>query len=253
VLFEPGQVLSAGALTLLAACGMANVVAGGRPRVALLATGSELKEAGQSLAPGQIFESNRAGLAALVRKAEGIPRVFPIVADDLRATRLVLRLALDECDIVVTCGGVSVGEMDFVKKAFEESGGQLNFWRVAMKPGRPFAFGRSGEKLFFGLPGNPVSAFVTFLLLVRPALKRWQGAVDVSLPAHAGLLAEALGNPGDRRHFIRVKVDPHGNIYSAGEQASHLQGCLAASNGLVDLPPRTSLPAGATVQVLRWE
>src|SRR5262249_25475246 len=155
--------------------GMARVSAGCRPTVAVLATGSELREAGgpPELAPGQIYESNRAALAPLIHAAGGLPKIFPIVPDEPGATREALRRALNDCDMVVTCGGVSVGEMDFVKSAFEELGGKLEFWKVAMKPGRPFVFGRRNEKFLFGLPGNPVSAFVTFLVLVRPALLRW--------------------------------------------------------------------------------
>jgi len=153
----------------------------------------------------------------------------------------------------VTSGGVSVGEMDFLKPALEQISGRLEFWKVAMKPGRPFAFGRYQGKLLFGLPGNPVSALVTFLLLVRPALLRWQGATDVSLPAHPGVLAEALANPGERRHFMRVKVDPTGNVQLAGLQASHVLSSLAAANGLVDVPPQTTLAAGSAVTVFRWE
>ena len=115
---------------------------------------------------------------------------------------------------------------------------------MAIKPGRPFAFGRCRGKLLFGLPGNPVSALVTFLLLVRPALLRWQGAADVSLPVHPGVLAEPLVNHGERRHFMRVKVDPAGKIHSAGVQASHVLSSVAAANGLVDVPANTTLGCG---------
>ena len=127
--------------------------------------------------------------------------------------------AFDQCDAVVTSGGVSVGEMDFIKHAFEQMGGELHFWKVAIKPGRPFAFGRCRSKLLFGLPGNPVSALVTFLLLVRPALLRWQGATDVSLAAHLGVLAEPLVNQGGRRHFMRVGLDSAGKVRSAGRSS----------------------------------
>jgi molybdopterin biosynthesis enzyme len=154
---------------------------------------------------------------------------------------------------VVTSGGVSVGELDFLKRAFQQIGGELAFWKVAIKPGRPFVFGRLRGKLLFGLPGNPVSAFVTFLLLVRPALLRWQGATDVSLPAHPGVLVEPLANHGERRHFMRVKVDPTGKIHSTGIQASHVLSSLAAANGLVDVPAHTTLVAGSAVTVLRWD
>jgi molybdopterin molybdotransferase len=114
-------------------------------------------------------------------------------------------------------------------------------------------FGRREGKLFFGLPGNPVSAFVTFLLLVRPALLRWQGALEVGLAAHPGVLAESLSNQGERRHFLRVNVDVAGKVRSAGMQASHVLSSMASANGLIDLPPNSTLAAGSSVQVLRWE
>ena len=249
----PGERLGAAHIALLAASGAAQVTANRRPSVALLATGSELKEGGSPLAPGQIYESNRAALAPLIAATGALPNIFPIVPDNAEATRAALSRAFAECDIVITCGGVSVGEMDFVKSAFEALGGHLQFWKVAIKPGRPFVFGRHGEKLLFGLPGNPVSAFVTFLLLARPALLRWQGATKVSLPESPGILAEPFSNPTVRRHFMRIIVDAKGTVHSAGTQASHSLKSLAMAEGLVDMPPKTTLAAGATVQVLRWE
>ncbi|MBI3851960.1 MAG: molybdopterin molybdotransferase MoeA [Verrucomicrobia bacterium] len=253
MLGQPGDCLTAGRVSLLAAVGLTQVKVGRRPDVGLLASGSELREARQTLSPGQIYESNRVGLATLLSRAGGISKMFPLVPDTLTATRSALEMAFNQCDAVVTSGGVSVGEMDFIKRAFEQMGGELQFWKVAIRPGRPFVFGRCQEKLLFGLPGNPVSAFVTFLLLVRPALLRWQGARDVNLPAHPGVLAETLTNRGERRHFMRVVVDDAGNIRSAGTQASHCLGSLAAANGLVDVPPSTTLAPGTTVSVMRWE
>src|ERR1700759_5501982 len=127
--------------------------------------------------------------------------------------------------------------MDFINRALTDLGGDLQLWKVAIKPGRPFVFGRfpssnqvpsaansntsTSEKLMFGLPGNPVSAFVTFLLLVRPAILRWQGASNISLPSHPAILAESLANSGERRHFTRVRIASGGKAYSAGFQASH--------------------------------
>jgi molybdopterin molybdotransferase len=258
-----GDALTVGHLALLAAAGCADVLVSRQPIVGILATGSELKEPGQALIPGQIYESNRISIAALVRKSGAIPRFYPLVADVLEQTRLALTAGFSQCDIVVTSGGVSVGEMDFVKQALADLGGDLQFWKVAIKPGRPFVFGRfpasdhqissTNSKLFFGLPGNPVSAFVTFVLLVRPAILRWQGASDVALPSHPGILAEPLENQGERRHFMRVRVAPDGKVCSAGFQASHILNSLATANGLVDLPPQTSFAAGTTVQVLRWD
>ena len=252
-LAEAGDVLTPGRLSLLAAAGVGRARVGCQPVVAVMATGSELVEAGQPLGPGQIYESNRLGLAALIQRAGGMPKVFPLVADALAATRLALSEAFRECDLVVTSGGVSVGEMDFVKRAFEDAGGQLQFWKVAVKPGRPFVFGRYQGKFLFGLPGNPVSALVTFLLMVRPALLRWQGASDLALPASPGVLAEPLANPGERRHFMRVNLDVAGQVRSTGLQASHALSALAHANGLVDVPGRTALPTGTVIRVLRWE
>jgi molybdopterin molybdotransferase len=252
VLAKAGEVLSIGKISLLAATGVAEISTGKQPRVGLLATGSELREPGQTLSPGQIYESNRLTLAELVRRAGGLPKIYPLVPDRPDATRQALEIALAESDVVVTSGGVSVGEMDFVKAAFEELGGELQFWKVAIRPGKPFVFGRWRERFLFGLPGNPVSAFVTFLLLAHPALRRWQGAADVVLPVHPGTLAEPLANPGERRHFMRVQMDAAGNVFSAGAQASHALFSLAAANGLVDVSPRTTLAAGKNVAVLRW-
>lgn len=252
LLFDGGTVLAAPHLGLLSACGIGRAGVGRRPRIALLASGSELREPGGPLSPGEIYESNRLPLAALTRKAGGLACLLPPVADSLAGIRAALTGAFHEYDAVVTCGGVSVGDLDFIKPAFEAMGGILDFWQVAMKPGRPFVFGRWREKLLFGLPGNPVSALVTFLLLVRPALLRWQGAGEVALPTHPGVLAERLDNPGGRRHFLRVRVDARGQVRSAGAQGSHCLGALSAANALLDIPPRTALCAGAPVRVMRW-
>jgi molybdopterin molybdotransferase len=253
LLVEVGEKLTTGRLSLLAAVGISQVRVGRQPVVALLATGSELRDTGQPLEAGAIFESNRIGLSALIRQAGGVPKIFPLVLDDLATTIAALEKALHECDLVITSGGVSVGEFDFVKTAFEQLGGKMDFWKVAIKPGRPFVFGRWREKFLFGLPGNPVSALATCFLLARPALLRLQGAKDVSLPAHPGRLAEPFTNTGARRHFVRVTVGTSGNVRSAGSQASHILSALAQANGLVDVPPQTSLAAGTTIQVLRWD
>lgn len=247
-----GEVLTPGRIALLAAAGVDEAAVGQRPVVGLLATGSELRETGQPLAPGQIYESNRAALAPLIARAGGVPRIFPLVPDTLADTRAALEGAFAACDIVVTSGGVSVGEMDFVKAAFEQLGGELQFWKVAIRPGKPFVFGRHGKKFLFGLPGNPVSAFVTFLLLVRPALRGWQGAAETGLRSYPGVLAEALANRGDRRHFVRVRVAADGRVFSAGRQASHALSSLAEAGGLVDLTAGETHAAGTTVKVLDW-
>jgi len=249
-LVAAGTRLNAAQTGLLAATGIGHVTVARQPVVGLLATGDELREPGQPLSPGQIYESNRATLATLVSQVGALPKTYPLVPDDLVATTSALEAALSECDAVVTSGGASVGEHDFVKSAL---GGALEFWRVAVKPGKPFVFGVSGGRPVFGLPGNPVSAFVTFLLLVRPALLAMQGDAAPPLASLPGELTEPLVNRGDRRHFLRVRLDAEGRVWPTGLQASHALGSLAAANGLVDVPPETTLPAGARVKVLRWE
>jgi molybdopterin molybdotransferase len=249
----PGTALTASRLSLLSSMGIGELTIARRPTVGLLATGSELVEAGETLRPGQLYESNRAALSPLIENAGGTPKIYPIVRDDLKLTREALEQAWNECDLVISCGGVSVGEMDFVKTAFEQLGGRLDFWKVAIKPGRPFVFGECNSRFLFGLPRNPVSAFVTFLLLARPAIRRWQGATDVSLRKISGTLAEAFNNPGNRRHFVRVRVDGSGRIHSAGIQASHMLSSLAEANGLLDLAPQAQLSPNDTTQVLVWD
>ncbi|MEO7298272.1 MAG: gephyrin-like molybdotransferase Glp [Verrucomicrobiota bacterium] len=253
VLMEAGMRLNAANLSLLAAVGIEKVLVGRQPLTAILATGSELREAGMRLQAGQIFESNRIGIAALASQMGAIPRVFPIVADSLLQTKEAMARAFSECDVVITTGGVSVGELDFVKTAFGELGGRLDFWKISLKPGKPFVFGQLGEKFLFGLPGNPVSAFVTFILLVAPALAKLQGATHFQWPAQSGILIESLENLGDRRHFVRVCVDEKGSVRSAGSQASHIVSALAKSNGLVEIPARTVFAENTVVKVLRWE
>ena len=166
---------------------------------------------------------------------------------------MALETAFRECDIVVTSGGVSVGEFDFVKIAFQSIGGNLDFWKVAIRPGKPFVFGQRKEKFLFGLPGNPVSAMVTCLVLVRPAILGLQGASGAAIPERWGILAETLSNSGDRRHFMRVKVDDEGKVYSAGTQASHFLSSLAKADAVVDVPAQTTLQPGILVRLLTWD
>ena len=252
-LMTAGQPIGVGHLCLLSAVGISRVLVGRQATVGLIATGSELREPGTPLTSGQIYESNRAGLAALIRSAGAIPITFPLVEDKPEPTRQALSAAIAQCDIVVSAGGASVGELDLIKPTLSDLGGEIGFWKVAMRPGRPFVFGQLQGKLFFGLPGNPVSALVTYLLLVRPALRRWQGAADTELRRVSGVLAQELRNPGSRRHFVRVRIHIDGAVSIAGPQGSHMLRSFAEAQGLVDVPAETSLPAGASVTVRLWE
>ncbi len=252
-LAQTGERLTAMQIGLCGATGLVGAKVTRRPVVGLIATGTELTEPGTPLGAGKIYESNRLALASLLAKAGACPVIFPLVPDTMVDTKAALAAAFAQCDGVVTTGGVSVGEFDFVRHSFEELGGSLGFWKVAIKPGKPFVFGQWGAKFLFGLPGNPVSAIVTFLLLVLPAILRWQNANHVDPPSVPGTLREPLENDGDRRHFVRVHFDERSEVRASGAQASHLLASLASANGLVEVPPRSVLAASTRVSVIRLD
>ena len=250
LLLRSGTELSSGGMSLLASQGVCDLLVSRKPVIGILATGSELVEPGtRDLEMGEIFESNRILIRNLILDAGGEAKKFPIVPDDSDATRRSLEVAFDECDAVITSGGASVGELDYVKDAFEAMGGELGFWKVSMKPGKPFIFGRHQQGLLFGLPGNPLSAMVTFLVLVRPALRKWLGVEAMELPSIQGRLGAGLSNKGNRRHFMRVCFSKEGKVVLAGMQASHGMSSMGGADGLVDIPPGASLQAGDEVRV----
>jgi molybdopterin molybdotransferase len=248
-----GERIRAGQIALAGACGISHVPVGVMPKVALIATGNELVEPGQGLANGQIYESNRTTIAQLVEQAGGTPVTYPIVPDSLDRTVEALSTAFQECDVVVTSGAVSVGDHDLIKPALAQMGAELDFWKVAIRPGKPFVYGIQSGKAFFGLPGNPVSSFVTFLMLVRPALLRLQGARDLSLPTAMATLEEEFTNGSDRRHFVRVRMRHDGLVRSSGLQGSHVLTSLSQANALMDVPPRTRWEAGRKVKIMLLE
>jgi molybdopterin molybdotransferase len=249
VIAEAGSRLNAQTSALLSACGVNEISVRRLLRVAVLATGNELKGPGGTLQPGEIYESNRTLIASLIGQVGAEAIDLPIVRDDLQSTIDAIRNA-SEADVIITCGGVSVGEYDFVKEAITQLGGTIDFWRVAIKPGKPFVFANVLGKPLFGLPGNPVSALVTFWILVRPALLRMAGGVDLAPPVSFGRLAEEISNRGDRRHFMRVALDSEGNVRSSGAQASHRLQSLASANALLDVPAETTWEIGRTVKLL---
>ncbi len=253
LLISRGQVFGFAQLGILAASGIESVRAFARPKIALLATGSELRDAGQPLAKGQIYESNRIAIRTLLDHSSTDSKVFPLVTDSLQATKDALLEAFESCDAVISTGGVSVGDLDFVKQAFSDLGGRIEFWKLALKPGKPFVFGKRKSVPFFGLPGNPVSALVTFQLLVRPAINKMRGMISWRHRITGGVLAEPIKNHGDRRHFVRVKVDEAGRVKLAGSQGSHILRSLSESNGLLDVFPGESLAQGTTVSVINWD
>ncbi len=251
-LLEPGLRLGPTQLALLAAAGVAEVMVRRSPRVGVLVTGSELVLPGQALRPGQIHESNGLMLAELFRADGFAVQVFPPVPDRLPTLVAALERASAEQDLLVTSGGASVGEPDLVRAAVGELGGTLFDGQVALKPGKPFFWATLAGGPLLGVPGNPVSAFVTAVLLVLPALRRLAGRRPELPDTTLGFLMEPLVNGDARRHFMRVVISRAGEVRSAGRQDSHRLLSLAAANGLVEVPPRSRLDSGTRVDVIRW-
>ncbi len=220
----------------------------------MLATGSELVEPGGSLGPGQIYETNSLMLAAALAAAGADVVAQPSVADDEDALRAALELGLS-ADVLVTSGGVSVGEHDLVRAAEQELGVEEIFWRVAMKPGKPVSFGVRGETLVFGLPGNPVSALVGCELFVKPALRALQGLADPLPRFEPGTLAAGLRRNEERDEFVRARSRVDGEVLvlePVTGQESHMIVHAAAADALVHIPRGNGeIAAGAAVRWLR--
>jgi molybdopterin molybdotransferase len=240
---------------LAASVGIGKLPVFRKVRLGLFFTGDELVMPGEPLAPGRIYNSNRFTLRGLAETYGCVLRDYGIVPDSLEATREVLRRAAGECDIVVTSGGVSVGEADYVKPAVEAEG-RLLMWRIAMKPGRPLAFGAiahpAKECAFIGLPGNPVSSFVTFLVFVRPFLLRTQGIASVGPKSVAARADFDWPEPDARREFLRVKWNAQGGLDLYPTQDSAVLTSTAWADGLVDNPAGQAIRKGETVRFLPY-
>jgi molybdopterin molybdotransferase len=220
-------------------------------RLGLFFTGDELVMPGEPLPPGRIYNSNRFTLRGLAQVFGCETRDYGIVPDSLEATREVLRRAAQECDVIVTSGGVSVGDADFVKPAVEAEG-KLLMWKIAMKPGRPLAFGTVQDAAFIGLPGNPVSSFVTFLIFVRPFMLKTQGASDLMPKSIAARADFDWPEPDARREFLRVKWNAQGGLDLYPTQDSAVLTSTAWADGLVDNPAQQAIRKGDTVRFLPY-
>jgi molybdopterin molybdotransferase len=254
VIVESGDVLRPAQLGALAAAGIATVRCTRRPRVTVLATGSELRAPGETLAPGEIYESNTVLLAAQLASAGAEVTVIPAVSDDAAATRAALERGLAS-DMLVTSGGVSVGPHDLVRGALAELGAEEIFWRVAVKPGKPIAFAVRGGTLVFGLPGNPVSSLVGFELFVRPALLALQGARDPGPAYLPGRLGAEVRRTENRDELVRARTrieDGAVVLEPLTGQESHMIVRSAAASALVLVPRGTgALAEGSQVSYLR--
>jgi molybdopterin molybdotransferase len=274
-----GERLRAATIALLASQGIGSVNVGGEVNTAIISTGDELVKPGAKLDPGQIYESNSALLRALLHRCGAAVNLVEHCRDERESLRKAIKRGMKN-HILIISGGVSVGEHDLVKDILREVGAEIEIWRVAIKPGKPFLFGHikqsapspqsspsgrerrtrsagegsvpGSECLVFGLPGNPVSAFVTFLQFVRPAILKMMGASNLNLPEVPAKLAVYLTNEGDRAHYLRGKLE-HGRFSPVGRQESHALFGLSQSNALLRLDLGQSLRADEIVDVQIWD
>ncbi len=256
VVAEVGTVLRAAHLGVLASVGVTDVVVTRRPRVGILSTGDELVSGGTALRPGQLRDSNRHALRALV-VADGFEAIdLGVVRDDKHLLTEAIESAATTCDALLTSGGVSMGDFDEVKAVLAQLADDMRWMQIAIRPAKPFAFGTVGSMSVFGLPGNPVSSLVSYELLARPALRKMMGfgPHELDRPQLAAAAAESLRRrPDGKIHFARVVVSAEdGSLVarSAGGQGSHQLAAMGAANALAVLPDGDGVAAGETVQVI---
>ena len=251
IVLNTGKRLRAQELGLLASVGLAELKVKRKLKVATFFTGDELVTPGQPLASGQIYNSNRYTLTGLLQVMDCQIIDLGIVPDTLEATMNVLKQAASEADLVITSGGVSVGEEDYVRIALEKLG-ELTMWRIAMKPGKPLAFGKIDETLFMGLPGNPVAVFVTFLVFARSLILKLQGADDVLLKS-VSVIADFDWPEIKRQEYLRVRLVQKDNQAVAQlfpHQGSGVLSSASWADGLVEVSPGKPVSAGDSVQYL---
>jgi len=275
-----GERICAAAAAVLASQGFAEVTVGGEVKAAVLSTGDELLKPGERIGPGQIYDSNSVLLDGLLKRCGAVVNSVEHCRDERESLIKAIERGI-KSHILIISGGVSVGEHDSVKAALRDLGAQVDIWRVAIKPGKPFLFGRVRRRVpspqsspwqgkadatapgeggianlahsfIFGLPGNPVSAFVTFLQFVRPAILKMMGAMKLDLPKVPAKLAVDLTNDGDRAHYIRGKFE-HGKFSPVGRQESHALFGLSQSNALLRISVGQSFKAGEIVDIQVWD
>jgi len=249
---EPGSMLGPAEIGLLATLGHSPVLVHRRPRVAILSTGDELADLGTEPGPGQIPNTNSYSLSAQTRAAGADPVNLGIARDRLGAIEERVRWGL-RADALLSSAGVSVGELDLVRDALVNCGAELHLWQVSMRPGKPVTFGTLGRRLVFGLPGNPVSAMVTFEVFVRPALRKMAGHHALHRPRIRARALEPIVNPGHRRGYLRVALFSEGDGYGArltGEQGSAILRSMVLADGLAVLAGDTKVSIGEYVEVI---
>jgi molybdopterin molybdotransferase len=248
-----GGRIRATTVALLASQGLLEIAVGGELEAAIISTGDELISPGESIQPGQIYDSNSALLRALLERTGARVGSVEHCRDKPEPLKEAMRRGSSHPLLILT-GGVSVGEHDLVRTTLQSLGGEIDVWRVAIKPGKPFLFGRLGGCALFGLPGNPVSAFATFLAFVRPAILKMMGAstVELTLPTFDATLSADVKNEGDRAHYIRGRLKD-GTFAPIGVQESHALFGLSQANSILRLGPSSDVKAGSVVKVQIWD
>lgn len=253
VLAKAGDRLDAYKISWLAACGVTNLTAVRRIRVALFSTGDELIDPGTPLGPGQIYDANRTALRELLSERPVEVLDLGALPDDPHAINRALETAAKAADVVVTSGGVSVGDADYVKDIVAQAG-SLDFWKIALKPGKPLAVGRVGKALFFGLPGNPVSTIITYLLFVAPTIDRLCGMSDNTPHRLPAILQETIEHHQGRREYVRGVFrtnDDRVTVSPTGDQSSNRLATFANANCLIVVPEQTDdIKAGSVVDIV---
>ncbi len=250
----PGVALGPAEIGVLATLGHTQVLVHRRPRVAILSTGNELAELGREPGPAQIQNANTYSLFAQVLEAGGEPMNLGIAADRMEAIEERLRWGAP-ADMLLSSAGVSVGDLDLVKAALTRAGAELHLWQVSMRPGKPITFGSLHGRPVFGLPGNPVSAMVTFELFVRPALRRMGGINGIHRPRLAAKALAPIANPGSRRGYLRVTLERDGSHWGArltGEQGSAILTSMVRADALAVVAGDTVVQTGEEVEVIMF-
>ncbi|HEY2627351.1 MAG TPA: gephyrin-like molybdotransferase Glp, partial [Candidatus Udaeobacter sp.] len=246
-----GEPIRPATVALLASQGFTKVSVGGEVDAAIISTGDELVRAGEEIKPGQIYESNSVLLQALLQRCNAAVKSVRHCKDDTESLKSALEEVIKHSVLIIS-GGVSVGEHDLVQPALRSLGATIDIWRVAIKPGKPFLFGRAGDCTVFGLPGNPVSAFVTFLCFVRPAILKMMGATNLDLLKVPAKLLVDLGNESDRAHYVRGRFE-NGTFTLVGRQESHALFGLSQSNALLRLGVGESRTSGENIDVQTFD
>ncbi len=255
VILDQGHKLMPQDIGLLASLGMSNVKVCKPLRIAILNTGDELVAPGERLSSGQIYESNSFTLEALLKKLGMQTQKLGIVKDDFQSTQQALLSASEEADCIISSGGVSVGDADKVKAAVENLG-NLSLWKLAIKPGKPFSFGRVGGTPFFGLPGNPVAVFVTFLMLVKPYLLKMQGVHNIHTKKYQLPAGFEVVEAGSRQEYIRVRLQENQQgqqeLIPFSNQGSSVMTSTSWAEGLAIIPINTKIEKGDSIQFLPY-